>query len=100
MALQHTKANFELVIRSQHPLPPEYVTRDLRVTYAIGDAGSHLDLFRDVDAVIHPRRYGGLNMVANEALISGLPVVMTNTSPNDAVLRQSGWSTATPRGAS
>ena len=38
--------------------------------------------------MILPRRYAGLCLPMNEALISGLPVFMTNLSPNNHVLPQ------------
>jgi len=43
-------------------------------------------MYRDFDAMILPRRYGGLSLTTNEALISGLPVIMSNTSPNNQLL--------------
>ena len=36
--------------------------------------------------LIYPGRYGGLALPMNEAMTSGLPVIMSNTSPNYASL--------------
>jgi glycosyltransferase involved in cell wall biosynthesis len=44
--------------------------------------------------MILPRRYGGLCLPMNEALMSGLPVVMTDVSPNSVVLPKELLSTA------
>lgn len=86
-ALPYTKSDFELVIKSQHPL--EFtVTDDPRITVEIGNVEDQQDLYKDFDALIYPRRYGGLALPANEALMSGLPVIMTDISPNDETLRK------------
>ena len=44
------------------------------------------DLYKDFDALILPRRYAGLCLPTNEALMSGLPVIMTDISPNNQLL--------------
>lgn len=85
-ALKYTKENFTLTIKSQHELPVEYMVDDRRVSYKIGNEASNADLYKDYDAVIFPRRYGGLSLGMNEALMSGLPVIMTNISPNKFIL--------------
>lgn len=38
------------------------------------------------DALILPRKYGGLCLPMQEALSCGMPVIMTNISPNDKIL--------------
>lgn len=83
-ALQHCQQDFELVIRSQYPLP--YKINDRRVTFDIGNKVNQNDLYSDFDAMIIPRRYGGLCLPMNEALCSALPVIMTDISPNNRVL--------------
>jgi len=85
-SLKHSKADFQLVIRSQHELPSEYFVNDHRVTYRISNEAEAEALYRDFDAVILPRRYGGLSLTTNEALMSGLPVIMTDISPNNQLL--------------
>lgn len=84
-SLQYTNQNFELVIKSQHALPPEYMTNDSRVTYVLNNQPVE-ELYKDFDAFILPRRFGGLSLGCNEALMSGLPVIMTNISPNNRLL--------------
>lgn len=83
-ALQYCQAEFELVIRSQHEL--EYQINDRRVTFDVGNKLTQSELYADFDALIMPRRYGGLCLPMNEALCSGLPTIMTDISPNNKVL--------------
>ena len=44
-ALKYTKEDFELVIRSQHPLPDEYIIHDPRVTYRIENVNEYHELY-------------------------------------------------------
>lgn len=89
-AIPLTKKNYELVIHSQHPLPNEYRINDKRVTYRIENFEKNSDLYRNIDGLILPRRYGGLSLTTNEALMSGIPVMMTDISPNNEWLTK-GW---------
>jgi glycosyltransferase involved in cell wall biosynthesis len=45
-------------------------------------------MYDGFDAMILPRRYAGLCLPMNEALMSGLPVFMTDISPNNKILPQ------------
>lgn len=83
-ALEFSDRDFELVIRSQYPLP--YQINDRRVMIDIGNKTEPYELYKDFDAMIMPRRYGGLCLPMNEALCSGLPVIMTDISPNNRIL--------------
>lgn len=85
-SIKFTKADFELVIKTQHSLTMEYFFDDPRIKYEIGNIENNLDLYRNFDALLLPRRWGGLSLTTNEALVSGLPVIMTNISPNDKLL--------------
>lgn len=85
-ALQYSRGKFTLTIRSQHPLPAEYSVDDYRVRYVIEDAQEPAQMYEGYDALIMPRRYGGLTLSMNEALMSGLPVIMTDISPNNMIL--------------
>lgn len=89
-ALKHTEADFDLVIRSQHQLPDEYLVDDSRVTYVMQNATDPQEMYTDFDAVFLPRRYGGLSLGTNEALMSGLPVFMPDIPPNNQLL-PSAW---------
>lgn len=85
-ALKYCTSDFTLTIRSQHPLPDEYISNDPRLIYKIGNEQNVEDMYKGYDAMILPRRYGGLALTMNEALMSGLPVIMTDISPNNEVL--------------
>lgn len=85
-ALRFTQRDFSLTIKSQHDLPKEYIVQDRRVTYKVGNEADTASLYDDFDALILPRRYGGLALTCNEALMSGLPVMMTDISPNNQLL--------------
>lgn len=82
-AVRETNVDFQLVIRSQEPLPPEYYLADDRVTYRVEDGPEVSDIYFDYDAMLLPRRYGGLCLPCNEALMAGLPVIMPAISPNE-----------------
>lgn len=86
-SLKYVKSDFEIIIRSQHSLSDEYLVNDPRVKYVIENTHETQDLYKDFDFMVLPRRYGGLSLTTNEALISGLPVIMPNISPNDELLR-------------
>lgn len=82
-ALERTEADFELVVYSQVAITG---VADPRVKYHIFDIENQEDLYTDFDALILPRRYGGLCLPMNEALTAGLPVIMSDISPNNKVL--------------
>ena len=84
LAALNSKNDFELVIKSQTPIDKR--VDDKRIVYEVGDPDDQADLYADFDAMILPRRYGGLCLPMNEALLSGLPVIMTDISPNNRVL--------------
>lgn len=85
-ALKYSKGDYELVIKSQHQLPDEYHLLDHRITYEFNSPEKNSDLYKDFDALILPRRYAGLSLSTNEALMSALPVIMPDISPNNSWL--------------
>ncbi len=82
-ALKHSTELYDLVIKSQFKIPVE---NDPRITYEIGNKETSADLYAGYDALIYPRKFGGLALPMNEALMSGLPVIMTDIEPNNKVL--------------
>ena len=82
--LKHSKADYELVIRSQSEI--ETNVKDSRLRIEIGNPDNREDMYSGFDAMVLPRRYAGLCLPMNEALMSALPVFMTNISPNNHVL--------------
>jgi len=97
-SLPFVKGNFKLVIKSQHELPLEYACSDPRVTFEIGNVEKNSDLYFNFDALILPRRYGGLSLSTNEAMISALPVLMPDISPNNKWLPKEWLVPATKKG--
>jgi hypothetical protein len=82
--LKYSKADYELVIRSQSEI--ETKVKDSRLTIEIGNPDNREDMYSGFDAMVLPRRYAGLCLPMNEALMSALPVFMTDISPNDHIL--------------
>lgn len=82
--LKYSTADYELVITSQTPITYQY--NDSRVTVSHTNPDSRETLYSGFDAMLLPRRYAGLCLPMNEALLSGLPVFMTDISPNNQVL--------------
>lgn len=85
-AMRLSKGDFTLVIRSQSELPAGYRIDDKRIEYIFEDTDDYVSMYKGYDALILPRRYGGLCLPMIEALISGLPVIMSDVSPNNLVL--------------
>lgn len=85
-ALSHTSQNLSLTIKSQQLLPSEYMSNDRRISYRFGNEPETQNIYKDFDALILPRRFGGLCLPCNEALASGLPVIMPDISPNNQLL--------------
>lgn len=89
--MRHSKADFELVIKSQTPINTKRL--DSRITVEIDNVKQRQDMYSGFDGMILPRRYAGLCLPMNEALLSGLPVFMTDISPNNFILPKE-WLTA------
>ena len=96
-ALKHTTADFELVIKVQHDLLLN--CDDPRVTIDKTDLTNYIDVYSDYDAILLPRRYGGLCLPMNEGLMAGLPVIMPRISPNTMILPRKWQLTATRVGS-
>jgi hypothetical protein len=84
--LKYSKSDYELVIKSQTPL--DIKCNDSRLTIDTSSPDTRESLYEGYDAMVMPRRYGGLCLPMNEALLSSLPVFMTNISPNNNILPQ------------
>jgi len=82
--MKYSKADFELVIKSQTPIDTKGF--DSRITVEIDNVKHRQDMYSGFDGMILPRRYAGLCLPMNEALLSGLPVFMTDISPNNIIL--------------
>ena len=82
--LNYSIGDYELVIKTQSQL--DIKCDDPRLTIDASSPDSHQSLYEGFDAMVLPRRYAGLCLPMNEALISALPVFMTDISPNNKVL--------------
>jgi hypothetical protein len=82
--LNYSIGDYELVIKTQSKL--DIKCNDPRLTIDASSPDSHQSLYEGFDAMVLPRRYAGLCLPMNEALISALPVFMTDISPNNKVL--------------
>lgn len=76
--------DFELVIKAQTTDIAAF--DDPRITVDRSQPVDEKELYRGFDAMIMPRKYGGACLPMNEALASGLPVIMPDVDPNDKVL--------------
>jgi glycosyltransferase involved in cell wall biosynthesis len=82
--LKYSKEDYELVVTSQTEFENE--VSDSRVKLLRQNIKNRENLYLGFDAMILPRRYAGLCLPMNEALISAMPVFMTNLSPNNKIL--------------
>ena len=82
--LKYSKADYELVITVQGDYDPK--CEDSRLTIRNDNPDNRADLYSGFDLMVLPRKYGGLCLPMNEALLSGLPVILTNVSPNNTIL--------------
>jgi hypothetical protein len=95
--LKHSKADYELVIQSQTPIQTR--VKDSRLKIEIGNPAKREEMYSGFDGMVLPRKYAGLCLPMNEALFSGLPVFMTDISPNNKIL-PSKWLTLVRDGGS
>jgi len=82
--LKYSKEDYELVIKRQTPIETD--SRDSRLIIDTSNTENNANLYSGFDAMVLPRRYAGLCLPMNEALMSGLPVFMTDISPNNFIL--------------
>jgi hypothetical protein len=82
--LKYSKESYQIIVKTQTDL--KINSADERLVIQTDNTKHREDLYSGYDAMILPRRYAGLCLPMNEALMSGLPVFMTKVSPNDAVL--------------
>jgi glycosyltransferase involved in cell wall biosynthesis len=82
--LNYSVGDYELVVKTQSHL--NINCDDPRLTIDTSNPDNRHSLYEGFDAMVLPRRYAGLCLPMNEALISGLPVFMTDISPNNKLL--------------
>lgn len=84
-AMRYSSEDFELVIKAQVGSIVN-TFNDPRIIIDTSSPENEVELYRDFDAMILPRRYGGQCLPMTEALCAGLVVLMTDVAPNDSVL--------------
>lgn len=91
-ALRLVRAPIEVTITCQDRqyvgglLSSRAMPANVRLTVKTIDAQNYWDLYAGQDALIMPRRFGGLCLPVNEALGAGIPVIMPDVSPNDTMV--------------
>jgi len=79
----------EVILRSQSPLPRFGLPRnlpDVTLRTEIADVPTVRGLYDDADVMLLPRKYGGGCLPMFEAASLGLPVIMTDTAPQNTIL--------------
>ncbi|MFG1794148.1 glycosyltransferase [Nocardia sp. NPDC049149] len=91
-ALTYVQTPIELTVHCQDEhyvsalLASRRIPRHIHLNVRTGDVPDHAELYAGHDVLLLPRRFAGLCLPANEALGAGLPVVMTDVSPNSTWL--------------
>jgi len=87
-ALRHVRTEVTVVITCQQPgyvdslLDGAVLPDQVQVLIHDGDDENYWDKYRGMDAMIMPRRFGGLCLPLNEALGAGIPTIMPDIAPN------------------
>jgi glycosyltransferase involved in cell wall biosynthesis len=74
----HTLDDYQAVI-NQHNIKGNIIVRH-------EEFADYQDIYKGADALILPRRYGGNCLPLNEAISTGMPVLMPDISPNNQFL--------------
>ena len=82
--MKYLKSDITLDIRTQ--VGVDLPVKDKRINIITDNTKDHSDMYVGYDAMVLPRRYAGLCLPMNEALLSALPVFMTDVSPNNFLL--------------
>lgn len=93
-AWNHVRSDVQLKIFTQRPI---YQSRDRRVSISSHAVPDPSVFYEAGDVFVLPRRFGGLCLPLNEALSSGMPIIMTELSPQERFLDERmlvpAWST-------
>lgn len=88
-AMRKVKSNIKLIIYTQHELGAYQMAmamEDSRIEVRQMDIKNYWELYNEGDVLLLPRKYGGLSLQLNEAMSVGMVPIMTNVSPQDAIL--------------
>lgn len=84
-ALRHVKSDITVSIRTQdRQFVPALggIPGNVKIKIERRDVANYWDNYATGDVLVMPRRFGGLCLPVNEALGSGMPVIMTDIPPN------------------
>lgn len=104
-SIKYLPTNFRHIIYAQNTTPTanrkiqEYTGHYQYNVELRGNVTSYAELYSEGDVLVLPRRYGGLCLPMQEALSAGMPVIMTDISPNNEVLPKEWLVPATVQGA-
>lgn len=86
-AMRRVKSPVKGIIHSQRFIP-EVVDTDCpdNVDLRVGPVDDYSTLYAEGDLFVLPRRYGGLCLPMQEAMGCGMPVLMTDASPQDSLI--------------
>lgn len=82
-ALELAKGDFTVTVKAQNDIKKH---PDPRLIYDFSNPLDQQELYKGYDCLILPRRYGGQAMSMCEALVCGMPVIMTDIPPNNQIL--------------
>jgi hypothetical protein len=70
--------------------PNQEITKALSGSsvHLVGEVPDRAAMYAGIDLLVYPRRWGGLCLPAQEAVASGIPVIMPDLSPNNSWLPQ------------
>lgn len=74
------------IVTTQSEEMARMIRRRYRNTRVMTNIESPQDIYRYGDVLVMPRKYGGNCLPLNEALASGMPVIMPDISPNNHLL--------------
>lgn len=82
-AIPHLTERCEVTIAVQDPRGLSIPSNPLVTVKVVEATENYWDLYHGHDALVMPRRYGGLCLPVQEAMGAGLAVLMSNCSPNN-----------------
>lgn len=86
-SLNCVKNEIEIIIKSQEPIAisKSMIPGNVKLTTDFGNKDWYWENYTG-GVLVLPRKYGGLSLPVNEALASGMPVIITDISPNNTWL--------------
>ena len=87
-ALRYVKSEITVTLTCQRPgwlgalIQTDQTPDNVTLVIDSSPPENYWDLYADQDALILPRRYGGLCLPLNEAIGAGIPAIMPDISPN------------------